>query len=170
MTERCSFLPFLSKVLNVTTQIKISLGIFIVFKVFPYLISSSRYNLCFRTCTLWEIPSLKMEHITSTLWRIWILFLKILFIYFQREGKGEREGEKHQCVVASLMPPTEDQAWNPGMCPDWGIKPVTLWFAGQSSVHWATPAKVCLWILHSYSFAPCALPVIFPRGSRYQHC
>ena len=33
------------------------------------------------------------------------------FIYFQREGKGaEREGERHQCVVASHVPPN----WGPG--------------------------------------------------------
>ena len=30
---------------------------------------------------------------------------------------GEREGEKHQCVVASHTPPTRDLACNPGMCP-----------------------------------------------------
>ena len=35
------------------------------------------------------------------------------------EGKGRREGEKHQCVVASHTPPTGDLAHNPGMCPDW---------------------------------------------------
>ena len=38
------------------------------------------------------------------------LFLKILFIYFQTEEKG-REGEKHQCVVASHAPPTGDLTW-----------------------------------------------------------
>ena len=32
---------------------------------------------------------------------------------------GEREREKHQCVVASRMPPTRDLAHNLGMCPDW---------------------------------------------------
>ena len=32
---------------------------------------------------------------------------------------GEREGEKHQCVVASHTPPTGDLAGNPGLCPDW---------------------------------------------------
>ena len=43
-----------------------------------------------------------------------------LFIYFRERGReGEREGEKHQCVVASCMPPTGDLARNPGMCPDW---------------------------------------------------
>ena len=35
---------------------------------------------------------------------------------------GEREGEKHQCVVASHVPPTGDLAChNPGMCPDWEL-------------------------------------------------
>ena len=49
-------------------------------------------------------------------------FLKILFIYFQRRGKeGKREGEKHQCVVASHTPPTGDLAHNPGICPDWKL-------------------------------------------------
>ena len=28
-------------------------------------------------------------------------------------------GDKHQCVVASHVPPTGDLARNPGMCPDW---------------------------------------------------
>ena len=42
---------------------------------------------------------------------------KTLFIF--REGKGERKGEKHQCVVASPGPPTGDLAHNPGVCPDW---------------------------------------------------
>ena len=54
----------------------------------------------------------------------WLVFyfLKILFIYFifrQWGREGGREGEKHQCVVASLMPPTGDLAHNPGRCPDW---------------------------------------------------
>ena len=36
-----------------------------------------------------------------------LFFKKILFICFQREGRErEREGKKHQCVVASHMPPT----------------------------------------------------------------
>ena len=33
--------------------------------------------------------------------------------------EGERQGEKHQCVVASQVPPTGNLACNPGMCPDW---------------------------------------------------
>ena len=44
---------------------------------------------------------------------LFLFFKKILFIYFQREGReGEREGEKHLCVVAFCMPPIGDLAWN----------------------------------------------------------
>ena len=42
-----------------------------------------------------------------------------LFISRERGREVEREGEKHQCVVASHVPPTGDVAHNPGMCPDW---------------------------------------------------
>ena len=49
---------------------------------------------------------------------------------FRERGKeGEREGEKHQCVVAFCMPPTGDVASNPGVCPRLGIEPVTFHFA-----------------------------------------
>ena len=41
---------------------------------------------------------------------------KILFL---ERGREEREGEKHQCVVASHVPPIGDLACNPSMCPDW---------------------------------------------------
>ena len=42
-----------------------------------------------------------------------------LFIFRERGRQGEREGEKHQCVVASHAPPSRDLAQNPGVCPDW---------------------------------------------------
>ena len=45
--------------------------------------------------------------------------LKILFILRERGREGEKEGGKHQCVVAFHVPPTGDLAHNPGMCPDW---------------------------------------------------
>ena len=49
------------------------------------------------------------------------LFLKdfICFIFRQRGREGERESDKHQCMVASNVSPTGDLARNPGMCPDW---------------------------------------------------
>ena len=47
------------------------------------------------------------------------IFIYYLFIFRERGREGEREGEKHQCVVASRMLQTGDLAYNPGMCPDW---------------------------------------------------
>ena len=47
-------------------------------------------------------------------------FLKyFIYLFLERGREREREGEKHQCVVASCMPPTGDPAFNPGMCPKW---------------------------------------------------
>ena len=37
--------------------------------------------------------------------------------------EGDREGEKHQCVVTSCMPCTRDMARNPDMCLDWESNP-----------------------------------------------
>ena len=44
-------------------------------------------------------------------------FFKISFIFRERGREVEREGEKHQCVVA----PTGDLAHIPGICPDWEL-------------------------------------------------
>ena len=46
-------------------------------------------------------------------------FFKILFIYLFIRREGEREEEKHQCVVALHVSPAGDLACNSGMCPDW---------------------------------------------------
>ena len=44
----------------------------------------------------------------------------MIFNYFIERGmEGEREREKHQCVVVSHVPPTGGPAQNPVMCPDW---------------------------------------------------
>ena len=48
-----------------------------------------------------------------------VFFRFRLFIFKERGREGEREGEKHQCVVASRAPSTGYLAWNPGMCPHW---------------------------------------------------
>ena len=69
----------------------------------------------------------------------WV-FLRF-YLFRQRGRERGREGEKHQCVVASHTPPTGDLACNPGMCLRLGIEPATLWFTGRCSIHWATPAR-----------------------------
>ena len=43
-------------------------------------------------------------------------FKDFIYVFLERGREGEREAEKHQCVVASCVPPTGDLALNPGMC------------------------------------------------------
>ena len=53
-----------------------------------------------------------------TFWVFSFFFLRF-YLFLEREKKGEREGEKHQCVAASCTPLTRDLAHNPDVCPDW---------------------------------------------------
>ena len=51
-----------------------------------------------------------------------LFFKRFYFFIFTEKGRErEREGEKHQCVVASCTPHAGDLAHNPGMCPDWEL-------------------------------------------------
>ena len=65
-----------------------------------------------------------------------------LFIFRDRGREEEREGEKHQCVVASCAPPTEDLAHNPGMYPDRELNQRP--FALQSSTQLTEPHQLGL--------------------------
>ena len=67
-----------------------------------------------------------------------------LFIFRERGREGEREGEKHQCVVLPFMcpllgtwPATQASALTGGGT-------ATRLFAGLCSIHWATPARAGL--------------------------
>ena len=70
-------------------------------------------------------------------------FLKILFL--EREEGGEREGEKHPCVVASHAPSTGDLAHNPGMGPDWKLN--QRHFGSQASTQSTKPHQPGLFFL-----------------------
>ena len=63
--------------------------------------------------------SLLLEVNEKLIFAFYIFFKFYLFVFRERGREGEREGEKHQYVVASHMPPTGNPAGNPGMCPDW---------------------------------------------------
>ena len=82
------------------------------------------------------------------------LFFKKYFIYLflEREREGEREGNKHQCVVASLAPPTGDLAHNTGMCPDWELNQQPL--DSQSNAQSTEPHQpgLCLPIIFTVKF------------------
>ena len=48
------------------------------------------------------------------------VFFKDFISLFLEGREGEREGDRHQCVVASYASPTRDlMACNPGMFPGW---------------------------------------------------
>ena len=50
---------------------------------------------------------------------ILVPFPFLIFCLFIFRETGRREGEKHQCMVASCAPPTGDLACNPGICSKW---------------------------------------------------
>ena len=55
-------------------------------------------------------------------------------MFREREGK-KKEGEKHQCVVASHAPPHQGPGPQPRHVPPLGIEPATFQFTGQCSTH-----------------------------------
>ena len=59
-------------------------------------------------------------------------FKDYLFIFREKGRERKREGEKHQCVVASHITSTGDLACNPGVCPDWELNQQP--FASQASI------------------------------------
>ena len=71
------------------------------------------------------------------------VFFKILFIFRQRGREEESKRETSICGCLSSAP-----YWWPRRQPrhvTWlGIKPVTLWFTGLCSLHWAIPARAQL--------------------------
>ena len=72
-------------------------------------------------------------------------FKDFIYLFLERGREEEREGEKHQCVVASHIPLSEDLAHNPGMCTDWksNQRPFASQAGAQSTeLHW--PGLFCL--------------------------
>ena len=89
------------------------------YKTYQLQISRGSLKTLVRTVT--KFCQLNLANTKSAL-KVYLLFLrKILFSFRERRREGEREGDNHQCVVVSCVPPTEDLARNPGMCPDWEL-------------------------------------------------
>ena len=72
------------------------------------------------------------------------------FIYFQREGKGRRKGERHRSVASRKCP---NLGLNPKSrhVPLPGIEPVTFRFVGWRPANWATPIRACIKIYNLIS-------------------
>ena len=67
-------------------------------------------------------------------------FLKIFSLFPQEKEKRKRGRETSMCGCLSVTP-----HWGPSPKPrhvPWlGTEPVTIWFAGPCSIHWARPAR-----------------------------
>ena len=82
------------------------------------------------------------------------IFLKNIYLFLDRgEGREKEEGEKHQCVVTSHVALTGEPGRQPRHMPWVGIEPVTLWFSGLHSIHWATLARALLEYSKGLSFS-----------------
>ena len=81
---------------------------------------NTRYGLCCMDCVhLTSFHSIRFFPSHSTFKTIFKTDFIYLFTFRERGREGEGEGEKHQCVVASHMPPPGDLACNPGLCTGW---------------------------------------------------
>ena len=68
------------------------------------------------------------------------MFYLLFCIFREREKDGERDGKKHQYVVASSEPPYLVR--NPGMCPDWELSQRSFgWQAGAQSIEPHQPGR-----------------------------
>ena len=108
----CSHTCFLPIFANSSLRHKLALGP--VLRSFCPVLTFQRFENEMCKAVLQRQPQLHF----SGLFFLIIIILNILFIYFEREGKGGRKGEKHQCVVVYWRP---NLTRNPGMCPDWEL-------------------------------------------------
>ena len=103
---------------------------------------------------------------------LFILFYwRFLLIFRERGREGEKEGEKHQCVVASRTSPTGDLDRNPGTCPDWESHWQRLGpQAGTQSTEPTSQSRLHIYNLRlwepvtSYLQALCSLLILDPEG------
>ena len=97
-----------------------------------------------------------------------LFFLRFYYLFIFREGKGGREGEKHQCVVASHAPLVGNLACNPGMYPDWELN----WqpFGSQADAQSTEPHQPGMMTLFKCTYS-CTASLIKPNRciSAYSH-
>ena len=92
---------------------------------FCFLSSSSGEAYCFREVVTTGKGHVYFNHHEIILFiffcNCFLFFFLRFYLFICGQGKRGRKRKKHQCVVASHVPPIGDLAHNPGMCPDWGL-------------------------------------------------
>ena len=71
---------------------------------------------------------------------IFYFFKDFIYSFLEREEGKEKERETSLGGNSISCAPYWGPGRQPRHVPQLGIKPVTLWFAGWHSIHWATPA------------------------------
>ena len=90
-----------------------------------------------------QTPTIRLERLSTLKLKnklIYVFFKDFIYLFLERGERRETERETSMCGCLLHTP-----NWGPGPQPrhvPWlGIEPVTLWLAGQHSIHWATPAR-----------------------------
>ena len=83
--------------------------------------------------------------------------------------EGQKRGrETSTCACLSLAP-----YWGPGPHPrhvPWlGMELAMLWFTGQHSIQWATPARVRFWLLYPFDMPLHCLSILLLFGTTRCH-
>ena len=76
------------------------------------------------------------------LWSHFINFKN--FIYFRERKGGRKRGRETSMWGCLSRAPYWESGLQPRHVPWLGIELVTLWFSGQHSIHWATPARAMI--------------------------
>ena len=122
----------------ITTRQKLLPESFTEYLLYAGFVLDSLHVLLYFTFTNRQSPLLSSLYL--------FIFLGFhLFIFREGGREEEREGEKHQCVVASHAPSTGDLAHSTSTCPDWESNQQP--FGSQACVQSSEPYQPGLLIL-----------------------
>ena len=124
------------------------------------ILTMVRTEIIYRGGRLWCLAGPLIWHrrqLQEDLPFLFIFFKDFIYLFLER-GKGG--GKKHQCVLASHATPHRVPGPQPRHVLWLGIELLTLQFAGQRLIHWATPARADLPVNNSnYTCVSCVLYV-----------
>ena len=79
-------------------------------------------------------------------------FRDFIYLFLDRGIGREKERKRNINVWLLVVCPPLGLGLQPRRVPWLGIKPVTLWFTGWCSIHWATPARAQFYFLSLTSY------------------
>ena len=124
----------------------------------------------FPVWSMWKVISSSF-HIASLISsKFEMLFITDFIYLFLGRGEGRERGRETSMCACLLCAPYWGSGLPPRHVPWLGIKPVTLWFAGQCAIYWATPARdrdvlILLMIIQVFTSGTGVL-ILFPLEQR----